>query len=186
MLSPSISSPRSSRGASIKKNKTKMGRLQNPPSFIVKDNCRFLIMDAPTDYNLNVYIECLKDHKIQTLVRTCEPTYASDQLDKAGIKVIDLRFCDGEPPSHHVINQWLNIVHDENIIHNRPVAIHCVAGLGRSPLLAAIALIEFADMEPIESVELIRKTRKGAIDQKQLNYLKNYKSQRRERGCIIL
>jgi len=163
-----------------------MVRFQNPPSLIVKDNCKFLIMDAPTDHNLKLYIELLKEHEVQTLVRTCEPTYSSNELEKTGIKVLDIRFSDDEFPSHLAIEEWLNIVKNENIINHRPVAIHCVAGLGRSPLLAAIGLMYFGKMNALESVELIRSKRRGAIKQTQLNYLTNFKPSNQDSCCIIL
>jgi len=165
---------------------TRVGPFQNVPSLIVKDNFKFLIMDAPTDHNLQKYIDYLKAHDVQTVVRTCEPTYATDVLEKAGIKVVDIRFCDSEPPSRKVIKQWLNIVKNENIDNDRPVAVHCVAGLGRSPLLVAIALIRLAKMAAIESIDLIRNIRRGAFSQSQLNYLKKFECHDCQEKCVIL
>jgi len=163
----------------------RIARLQIPPTLVVKDNCKFLIMDAPSNSNLNFYIEHLQEHRIETLVRTCEPTYEHNDLAKAGIKVIDMHFSDDACPSRNVIEEWLNIVKNENINHDRPVAVHCVAGLGRAPLLVAIALIYFAKMNAVESVELIRSLRRGAINQKQLQYLKNIKCHYDAR-CVML
>jgi len=164
----------------------KMRCIPNPPSLIVKENCKFLIMDAPTDNNLNLYIDFLKEHEVQTLVRTCEPTYSSNDLEKAGINVVDIRFCDNKFPSRQVIEEWLNIVNKENMVNHRAVAIHCVAGLGRSPLLVAIGLMYFSKMSAIESVELIRSKRRGAINQNQFNCLKNFKPCCHDNCCIIL
>ena len=46
------------------------------------------------------------------------------------------------------------------------IAIHCVAGLGRAPLLVAIALIE-CGVDYLTAVETIRKERRGAINKLQ-------------------
>jgi protein tyrosine phosphatase type 4A len=63
-----------------------------------------------------------------------------------------------------------------------PLGVHCVAGLGRSPLLVGIALIE-AGMNVLDAVIFIREKRRGAINAKQLKFLESYK--RRVKGNKI-
>lgn len=53
----------------------------------------------------------------------------------------------------------------------------------RAPILIAIALIE-EGMDPLESVEFIRKRRQGAINNKQLKYIENYKKRKKREGQI--
>lgn len=53
------------------------------------------------------------------------------------------------------------------------VALHCVAGLGRAPVLAAIALVELG-LEPFEAVGWIRALRRGAINAAQMAFLEKY------------
>lgn len=69
------------------------------------------------------------------------------------------------------------------------IAVHCVAGLGRAPVLVAIALIEFCQMEPVDAALFIRRHRRGAINNTQLDWLEQYK--RRYKGshdkcCIVM
>jgi len=163
-----------------------MSRLPNPPSYVKHGDCEFLIMDAPTDQNLPAYIAELKKRNVKTIVRACEPTYSSELLQKEDMKIIDVSFPDGQPPSDELINQWLKIVQSEMKENGRCVAVHCVAGLGRAPVLVAIALIEIENMDPLDAIDLIRKARRGAINQRQFNYLKKYQPQKHGSCCIIV
>lgn len=54
------------------------------------------------------------------------------------------------------------------------IAIHCVAGLGRAPVLVAVALIE-RGMAPLDAVEFVRRRRRGAFNSRQIQYLDSYK-----------
>lgn len=55
----------------------------------------------------------------------------------------DLPFEDGAAPPFDIIKKWMEVVcqlSDED--QGGCIAVHCVAGLGRAPVLVAIALIE--------------------------------------------
>lgn len=172
--------------------------IANRPTLIEHDSYRFLIMDAPTDSNLLAYIEQLKRFDVGTVVRACEPTYSSVPLKQASIDVMELPFPDGAPPPTEVVNDWLDLVETTFRLTPTPkssvdsssksapkkatIAVHCVAGLGRAPVLVAIALIE-KGMEPYDAIEFIRKKRRGAINARQLTYLENYR-RRRKNGCV--
>jgi len=116
---------------------------------------------------------------VSDVVRVCESTYSSARLQSAGITCHDWAFDDGTPPPQSVIKNWVSLLaHRFQEEPNSCVAVHCVAGLGRAPVLVAIALIE-AGMKFEEAVEMIREARRGAINAKQLQYLSEYKSQKR-------
>ncbi|WP_411025743.1 protein-tyrosine phosphatase family protein, partial [Salmonella sp. s55004] len=61
------------------------------------------------------------------------------------------------------------------------VAVHCMAGLGRAPLLVALALME-AGVPYTDAVADIREKRRGAINTKQLLFLEKYRSKDRLRA----
>ena len=84
--------------------------LVNRPSLIEYKQYRFLVMDAPTDTNLPAYTDILKKKHAVALVRACEPTYKTQRLTAAGIRVIDMPFDDGDPPPEHMLTQWLQLV----------------------------------------------------------------------------
>lgn len=108
----------------------------------------------------------------------CEPTYKVEELRKEGIDVTDLVFDDGTFPPTEIVERWFDLLRRrwilftyiflfdttriDSIICNRfgadpssCVAVHCVAGLGRAPVLVALALIELG-MKYEDAVELIR------------------------------
>ena len=69
----------------------------------------------------------------------------------------------------------------------KSIAVHCVAGLGRAPLLVAVALIH-AGLSPIAAIQLIRRRRRGAMNARQIHFLEHYgELQRRKRAdlCVI-
>jgi protein tyrosine phosphatase type 4A len=168
------------------------------PTLIEVENLRFVIMDAPTDSKLPAYIEKLQQFHVGVVVRACEPTYSTVPLKKVKIDVLELAFADGAPPPDSIVNDWLDLVESYFSDTPRPdnkgsksdqsIAVHCVAGLGRAPVLVAIALIEHG-MEPYDAIEFIRSRRRGAINSRQVKFLESYKPRRRRFigcGCSIL
>uniref|UniRef100_A0A3Q2YGD2 Protein tyrosine phosphatase type IVA 3 n=1 Tax=Hippocampus comes TaxID=109280 RepID=A0A3Q2YGD2_HIPCM len=112
------------------------------PVEITYKNMRFLITHNPTNATLNKFIE-------------------------------DWPFDDGAPPSNQIVDDWLNLLKLK--FREEPgccVAVHCVAGLGRAPVLVALALIE-CGMKYEDAVQFIR--------HKQLFYLEKYRPKMRLR-----
>lgn len=166
-----------------------MAVVANKPSFIEHDSVRFLIIDAPTDMNVEAYIREFKAVNVSDLVRCCECAYSSDRIVKSGVNVHDMPFPDGEPPPDAVIDAWLkvcNTAFGKGNAAKKTIAVHCVAGLGRAPVLVAIALIE-RGLEPLDAVKRIRDRRRGAINAKQLHYLEHvYKRRSKAGGCSVM
>jgi len=151
----------------------------NPPSFIQFKGWNFLITDAPTDETLDAYLKILKKHNVHCLVRACDPSYELAKLTKKKIEVHELPFADGGFPTHDIIKEWTELCHkvfaQSTPEKEEAIAVHCVAGLGRAPVLVALALIE-CGMSWQQAVEEIRKKRNGAINTFQLQQLKHYKA----------
>lgn len=164
----------------------------NKPTLVKWERLSFVIMDAPNDSNLHIYLKELKKNNVTDIVRACEVTYSREAVEAAGIHVHELEFPDGESPDPEILDQWLNLVEHcfkdnvSNSNSNRSIAVHCVAGLGRAPVLVAIALIEYG-LDPINAVEHIRKFRRGAINLRQLKYLEKYQPRRANKTkCSIM
>ncbi|XP_019871936.1 PRL-1 phosphatase [Aethina tumida] len=140
---------------------------------------KFLITDRPSDQNIHLYIQELKKHKVTAVVRVCAPSYKVDELNNEGIEVIDLGYDDGTAPPNNIVEGWIKVLKkqfQEN--QDACVAVHCIAGLGRAPVMVAIALIELG-LRYEEAVELIREKRRGAINAKQLRFLEKYRPKQR-------
>ncbi|KAG9302325.1 hypothetical protein G9A89_008817 [Geosiphon pyriformis] len=161
----------------------------NPPTLIEHKNYRFLIADAPSNNNLQLYIQEFERYHVSDVVRVCDPTYHVEPLEQRGIKIHDWVFGDGEAPPSNIVHDWLELVEKrfgkdtESDDKKHTIACHCVAGLGRAPVLVAIALIE-SGMSPLDSVVFIRERRRGAINNKQLKYIEGYKK-RSKTKCIL-
>lgn len=155
------------------------GGLVTKPRVIEKGEFKIVIMDSPDDANAGSYLSELKSLGVTDIVRTCEPTYSSDKFDSQGIRVHEMMFPDGAPPPEDILVQWIDLV-QRRFLGKDPsdaglVAVHCVAGLGRAPVMAAVALIELTNTDPMDAVVMIRDRQKGAINHRQLNFLQAYK-----------
>ncbi|KAI1313840.1 Protein tyrosine phosphatase type IVA 1 [Mortierella claussenii] len=160
---------------------------------------RFLILDCPTDSTLPFYLAELKRNHVSDVVRCCEPTYSAAALQVENISVHDWPFRDGAVPPTPIIKNWLQLVdsrivrrlhhhqrghspgssEEEDEIHAPTIAVHCVAGLGRAPILVAIALVELG-MANLDTIEFIRRRRRGCFNSLQIQYVDGYK-----RGKIL-
>lgn len=196
--------------------------ISSKPTPLSCGRLHFLIMDAPKQSNLHLYIRECRRHRVSDIVRVCEPTYHGAELINAGIVLHEMAYDDGRVPPQAVLDAWLRLV-DERFFCTTPpavtkgaasaaaagdgtddaggahpgtIAVHCVAGLGRAPVLVAIALMEFENMDAVDAVTLIRRNRRGAINENQLMYLEGYKKRGRHRkyggetssscGCSIM
>lgn len=59
--------------------------LVNKPSLIERGNLRFLIMDAPKENNLHLYLKECKKYNVTQIVRISEPSYSREEVEAAGI-----------------------------------------------------------------------------------------------------
>jgi len=133
-------------------------------------------------------VQPLKNHSCRHLVRVCEPTYSTSSLNANGVTVHEMAFPDGQNPPSSVLNKWLDQLEEVEKAQKASgdtdaIAVHCVAGLGRAPVMVAIALIE-RGMKPLDAIDFVRAKRKGAFNNKQIEFLDSYKK-RSSKGMSI-
>lgn len=155
----------------------------NKETMIKCAGLRFVIMDAPTRANALEYVERLHSYGVTDLVRTCEGIYDDEVFAQAGITCHDFHFPDGSSPPSSLLSRWLALVKATFPSVKRTkdtngaakcIAVHCLAGLGRAPLLVAIALIE-GGLEHMDAAEFLRTRRPGVLNAQQLTFLKSYR-----------
>ncbi|KAJ2712091.1 hypothetical protein H4R19_002934, partial [Coemansia spiralis] len=130
---------------------------------------------------------------VTDVVRVCEPTYLKERVESRNVLVHDLPFKDGDVPPPTVLKQWRELVgarvaaaRNESADSAEPttIAVHCVAGLGRAPVLVAVALIE-KGMDPLDAIEHVRNKRRGAFNNRQITYLaETYKRASGFKGAV--
>jgi protein tyrosine phosphatase type IVA len=156
----------------------------NPPSIIVYNGLTCIISDTPCDSNIDSYLKCFTKYNVKHLVYVCQLLYNPEPFIKSGIQMHNLEFPDGSNPSPHTIKRWHQIVSDA-ISTNTAIAVHCIAGLGRAPVLVGIALID-QGISALETIEYIRNNRKGSLNAHQLKFLLHYgKNYSHRNGCIV-
>jgi len=165
-----------------------MAQFLNNPSMteLRYKDLRFLITDSPNDENVPSFIEAFLKYGVTALVRVSEKIYDTKPFEAAGIKIYSLEYPDGSAPDSIIRDKWLNIVRENK---NGCIAVHCVHGLGRSPVLIAMALRE-AGMSRQESIDFVRSRRRGSFNVRQLEFLQNYQSGHRlvhkHAGCLLM
>eukprot|EP00602_Paraphysomonas_sp_CaronLab_P010406 CAMPEP_0185025816 /NCGR_PEP_ID=MMETSP1103-20130426/9398_1 /TAXON_ID=36769 /ORGANISM="Paraphysomonas bandaiensis, Strain Caron Lab Isolate" /LENGTH=144 /DNA_ID=CAMNT_0027559183 /DNA_START=217 /DNA_END=651 /DNA_ORIENTATION=+ len=144
-------------------------------------------MDAPKETNLHLYLKECEKHHVTEIVRISEPTYSREEVEKAGIELHEMHFDDGASPPEDIIKKWNELVKRTFGTRNdddKCIAVHCVAGLGRAPVLVAIALVENG-LDSMSAVTYIRERRRGAINAVQLAYLESYQVSQKKK-CTIM
>ncbi|KAG2236247.1 protein-tyrosine phosphatase-like protein [Thamnidium elegans] len=148
-------------------------------------NQKFLLLDAPTRTTLPTYVDVFKKENVSELIRICHRPSKNNNLDNeydaqelerdTGIKVSDhIQFEDGGVPSKEAIDSWLDLV-EKTKQNQTTIGVHCIAGIGRAPVLIAISLIEDG-MDPLDAIAYIRKHRRGALNKNQVRFIDKYKS----------
>jgi protein tyrosine phosphatase type 4A len=152
-------------------------------------NINFLVLEEPTNTNFNSYIEMLKKYNIKYLISTC-PIDINDELNKKLnniVNTIDIYVDDGKFPTNDILNNWKKFLSTILKIHILPqtIAIHCKSGLGRSPLMVTIALIELYKIKPYKAIDFVRKKNNKLLNTYQLNQIYEKYTNVTKCSCII-
>jgi protein tyrosine phosphatase type 4A len=152
-------------------------------SVIEHNGLRFVVSGTPREDTVDAFVAVWKAQHVRRVVRACEATYdAEDRPRTEGISVHDICSRDGDVPTAQSIEEWHMVVADvfgppkkRKPAAAEAIAVHCVAGLGRSPLLVAVSLMEYGLGDALEAIQFVRAKRPGALNIPQIAFLKSYK-----------
>ncbi|KAK0181131.1 hypothetical protein PV327_003439 [Microctonus hyperodae] len=120
----------------------------------------------PPEHYYNYFIK----NNVMAIVRLNDKeTYDSNRFMKIGIQHYDMFMPDGSDPSRKILNQFLYLAETSD----RPIAVHCQAGLGRTGSLISAYLIKHYRMTAREAIAWMRICRPGSVIGHQQSWLES-------------
>ncbi|MEF8788287.1 MAG: dual specificity protein phosphatase family protein [Planctomycetota bacterium] len=127
-------------------------------SWVVEDE--LAAMGAPDGYEAD--FEELQDRGVGALVSLTMDAVLADGAEEFGFSYLHLPIPDGTAPELFQVRQFMRFC-EQNIDQDRPVAVHCLAGIGRTGTMAACYLV-YRGMEPHDAISRIRRLRPRSIE----------------------
>jgi hypothetical protein len=118
------------------------------------------------------YLDVFEDKNVSTIIRLNSIQYSSDVFERAGFQHFDLPFQDCGVPSDRIVDKFLRIAEGAQGV----LAVHCLAGLGRTGTLIALYLMKHHGFTAREVMGWIRICRPGSIIGPQQHYLEQQQS----------
>ncbi|EKX38588.1 hypothetical protein GUITHDRAFT_158492 [Guillardia theta CCMP2712] len=124
------------------------------------------------------YFEVFRCHDVSTIVRLNSAEYPKEEFLKGGFEHHDLVFPDCTIPPAQVIDRFLRIAENTN----KTIAVHCLAGLGRTGTLIAIYIMKHYTFTAAEAIAWVRICRPGSVIGPQQNFLEDIQDILHEMG----
>ena len=124
------------------------------------------------------YVEVFRAKNVTCVVRLNNPEYDKRDFEDAGFTHHDLFFTDCSTPPDELVDRFLHIAEGASGI----VAVHCLAGLGRTGTLIGLYMMKHNGFTAREVMAWLRISRPGSIIGPQQHYLEEQEERMRQLG----
>jgi len=129
------------------------------------------ILDSTLPVPFKNVLQHFYTRDIGLVVRLNSPLYPADCFTALGITHMDMIFDDGTCPPLNLVRKFINIAHQTITVHNKNIAVHCKAGLGRTGCLIGAYLIYRYGFSANEVIAYMRFMRPGMVVGPQQHWL---------------
>ena len=134
---------------------------------------KFIAFRGPSGYaggdglRASDYLEVFAEKGVSTVVRLNSSNYKASTFRRAGVEHVTLIFSDCSVPSDRIVDRFLRVAETAEGM----IAVHCLAGLGRTGTLIALYLMKHHRFTAREAIGWLRVCRPGSVIGPQQQYL---------------
>eukprot|EP00293_Proteomonas_sulcata_P005833 CAMPEP_0184322088 /NCGR_PEP_ID=MMETSP1049-20130417/122785_1 /TAXON_ID=77928 /ORGANISM="Proteomonas sulcata, Strain CCMP704" /LENGTH=323 /DNA_ID=CAMNT_0026643111 /DNA_START=52 /DNA_END=1023 /DNA_ORIENTATION=- len=126
------------------------------------------------------YVEVFRHHGVTAIVRLNSKEYDRNEFLRCGFNHHDLFFEDCTTPSDAIVNKFMDVSAKEKGV----LAVHCLAGLGRTGTLIALWMMREYGFTAMEVIGYLRIIRPGSIIGPQQQYLRSVYTRSLKQGPV--
>ena len=128
------------------------------------------------------YVEVFKVLNVDSIVRLNKAEYRKSAFMQSGFEHHDLVFDDCSVPPKHIIDSFLRLAEEKDT--GQVIAVHCLAGLGRTGTLIGLYMMKHYGFTANETMGWLRVCRPGSIIGPQQQFLADQEARMHQLGAM--